>query len=120
MVNGDSVAYGYDDDGLVTTAGALSLSRDIRNGLMTGSMLGSVSTANGYNEFGELISMDTEGNVALDLTVLGQNITSDILLIRGNFAGASGVAVNGVAMTVAAERRCQRGSYVAQSRGSTQ
>lgn len=100
-VNGDSVAYGYDDDGLVTTAGALSLSRDIRNGLMTGSMLGSVSTANGYNEFGELISMDTEGNVALDLTVLGQNITSDILLIRGNFAGASGVAVNGVAMTVA-------------------
>ncbi|MGE3481883.1 MAG: PKD domain-containing protein, partial [Gammaproteobacteria bacterium] len=100
-VNGNSVAYVYDDDGLVTTAGALTLSRDVRNGLMTGSMLGSVSATNGYNEFGELTSMDTQGNVALDLAVLGQDITSDVLRISGNFAGASAVAVNGVAMTLA-------------------
>jgi RHS repeat-associated protein len=99
-INLDSVSFLYDDDGLLTVAGALSVGRDPTNGLITGTTLGSVTTANSYNEFGELISMGTQGNAALDLTVIGQNITSDTLLISGNIADASAVVVNGVSMTL--------------------
>lgn len=52
-VNGDSIAYTYDDDGLLTGAGDLTLSRDAQNGLLTGTTLGSVSSSITYNPFGE-------------------------------------------------------------------
>ena len=52
-VNGDSIAYTYDDDGLLTGAGDLSLSRDAQNGLLTGTTLGSTASSITYNPFGE-------------------------------------------------------------------
>jgi RHS repeat-associated protein len=52
--DGDSVSYGYDDDGLLTSAGELTISRDAQNGMMTGSTIGSVSDSITYNVFGEL------------------------------------------------------------------
>ena len=52
-VNGDSIAYTYDDDGLLTGAGALTLSRDAQNGLLTGTALGSTASSIAYNLFGE-------------------------------------------------------------------
>jgi RHS repeat-associated protein len=52
----DSVAFGYDDDGLLTSAGAITLSRNAANGLLTGTTLGSVTTGQSYNAFGELAS----------------------------------------------------------------
>jgi YD repeat-containing protein len=52
--DGDSVSYGYDDDGMLTSAGSLTISRDARNGMMTGSTIGSVSDSITYNGFGEL------------------------------------------------------------------
>jgi RHS repeat-associated protein len=52
--DGDSVNYGYDDDGLLTSAGELTISRDAQNGMMTGSTIGSVSDSITYNVFGEL------------------------------------------------------------------
>jgi len=43
-VNGNPVNYQYDDDGLLTTAGNLSLTRSAQNGLLTATQLGDVST----------------------------------------------------------------------------
>jgi YD repeat-containing protein len=54
-VNGaDIVDYGYDRDGLVTSAGSLSITRRSDNGIITGSMLGQVSTTQSVNAFAEL------------------------------------------------------------------
>ncbi|NLW49119.1 MAG: RHS repeat protein, partial [Firmicutes bacterium] len=52
--DGNTVSYGYDDDGLLTSAGSLTISRDAQNGMMTGSTIGSVSDSVTYNGFGEL------------------------------------------------------------------
>lgn len=51
---GDNVSYGYDDDGLLTSAVSLTISRDEQNGLITGSTIGSVSDSITYNSFVEL------------------------------------------------------------------
>jgi RHS repeat-associated protein len=55
-VNGTTVNYAYDNDGLITNAGALSLTRDAQHGLLTSTALGTVSTTHQYNGFGELAS----------------------------------------------------------------
>jgi len=53
-VNGaDEIAYGYDADGLLTQAGNLTLKRDVQNGLLTGTELGSLTDGYTYNGFGE-------------------------------------------------------------------
>ena len=56
-VNGDAVSYGYDADSLLIQAGALSLSRDPQNGLLSGTTLDSIKTTRRYNAFGELASL---------------------------------------------------------------
>jgi RHS repeat-associated protein len=51
---GNAIAFQYDDDGLLTRAGALTLSRNAQNGLLTGTSLGSLTQSLGYNAFGEI------------------------------------------------------------------
>lgn len=51
-----SVALSYDADGLLATAGALTLTRDPQNGMLTGTTLGGVTETIVYNEFGEVKS----------------------------------------------------------------
>jgi hypothetical protein len=46
----------YDHDSLLTAAGALTLSRDVQNGRLTGTTLGSISDTLSYNEFAEPLS----------------------------------------------------------------
>jgi len=53
-INGDAINYGYDNDNLMTQAGSLTLNRNLQNGLLTGSALGSTTTSRSYNAFGEL------------------------------------------------------------------
>ena len=53
VVGTDSVSFRYDSDGLLTGAGALTLTRDPRNGLLTGTTRGSLTMSQGYNAFGE-------------------------------------------------------------------
>jgi RHS repeat-associated protein len=54
-VNGGApVQFQYDHDGLLTQAGSLSLSLDPATGLLNGTTLGSITTANQYDPFGEL------------------------------------------------------------------
>ncbi|HEX8204348.1 MAG TPA: RHS repeat-associated core domain-containing protein, partial [Isosphaeraceae bacterium] len=53
-VNGVAITYGYDRDGLLTRAGSLTLSRDTRNGRLTGTSLGVVADTVNYTALGEL------------------------------------------------------------------
>jgi RHS repeat-associated protein len=53
-INGASViAYGYDPDGFVTTAGALTIARDPGTGAISGTTLGSVNDTRSYDAFGQ-------------------------------------------------------------------
>ncbi len=56
-VNGSTtVAFGYDNDSLLTNAGAETLTRRTDNGLISGTTLGTVTDTRSYNPFGELAS----------------------------------------------------------------
>ncbi len=48
-----AVAYGYDSDGLLTSAGALSLTRHAANATLSTTTLGQVSSTHSYNGFAE-------------------------------------------------------------------
>ena len=62
-VNGGStITYQYDNDGLLTSAGTLGISRNTQNGMITGTTLGGVSDLLGYNGFGELVNYTASHN----------------------------------------------------------
>lgn len=69
-VNGaNSISYAYDNDGLLTGAGSLTISRDSQNGLITGSSLGSVTDSFAYSSFGEAsrYTASVSGSTLLDV-----------------------------------------------------
>ncbi|HEY2092950.1 MAG TPA: RHS repeat-associated core domain-containing protein [Thermoanaerobaculia bacterium] len=53
---GNAISFGYDNDGLLLSAGALTLRRDSGNGLLIGATLGNLTDTYGYNSFGEVTS----------------------------------------------------------------
>jgi RHS repeat-associated protein len=59
---GNTINFKYDNDGLLIQAGDLLLSRDTKNGLAMGIALGRVTTAWGYNGFGESVSSSAAYN----------------------------------------------------------
>ena len=62
-VNGsNTVAYGYDNDGLLTQAGDLVIAHNPSNGMVTGTTLGDVTTSYDYNTYGELSDYSAEYN----------------------------------------------------------
>ncbi|MEX0730375.1 MAG: SMP-30/gluconolactonase/LRE family protein, partial [Aquisalimonadaceae bacterium] len=64
-VNGSRcVNFSYDADGLLTGAGDLALSRSPASGLLTGTALGGVATAESHNAFGEPAAYTATGNGA--------------------------------------------------------
>lgn len=70
-VNGlNPIAYSYDADGLMTKAGALTISRKANNGLRTRSTLGGVKDTLTYNGFGEVTKYQAtyNGNPLLSLS----------------------------------------------------
>jgi RHS repeat-associated protein len=65
-VNGATISLAYDDDGLLTRAGALTLQRSAANGAIQGTSLGAVSTSANYTGFGELDQLTgSQGGVRL-------------------------------------------------------
>lgn len=54
IVAGKTFTFNYDADRLLTGAGSQAIVRDAANGYITGTQLGGISTAQSYNEFGEL------------------------------------------------------------------
>ncbi|MGK5095116.1 RHS repeat-associated core domain-containing protein [Deltaproteobacteria bacterium TL4] len=88
-VNGEYVInFQYDNDGLLTQAGDLTLSRNEQNGFLTGTTLSSVTTTQTYNTYGELktynaaFSGSTLFNVQYTRDKLGR-ITQKIETIEG-------------------------------------
>jgi RHS repeat-associated protein len=60
------VHFQYDQDGLLTTAGDLTLTYDPHNGQLTGTTLGKVSDSTGYDSFGAATGYQaTAGSAAL-------------------------------------------------------
>jgi RHS repeat-associated protein len=55
-INGNPVNYQYDNDGLLTNAGDLSLTHHGQNGLLEATQLGNLSTGRTHNTFGEMAS----------------------------------------------------------------
>jgi RHS repeat-associated protein len=51
---GMGVSFGYDNDDLLITAGALSLTNDPQSGLLTGTTLASITDQWSYNDLGEV------------------------------------------------------------------
>ena len=47
----NTITFGYDNDGLMTSAGTLSLSYNATNGFLVGTTLGSVNDTFAYNAF---------------------------------------------------------------------
>lgn len=55
------ISLDYDNDNMLTNAGNLNITRDSqRNGLITGTALGNITTIQDYNTFGELESLDAK------------------------------------------------------------
>ena len=52
-VNGSPIPYSYDQDSLLKQAGALTLTRDSRDGQLIGSTLGNITDTTSYDSFGE-------------------------------------------------------------------
>jgi len=48
-----SISYGYDADGLLTSAGSLALHRDAASGFITSATLGRLSESRTYSQYGE-------------------------------------------------------------------
>jgi RHS repeat-associated protein len=60
-----SINFTYDDDGLATQVGAISLTHDLQNGLLTGTTLGLVTDNYVYSRFGETFSYTAKYDGAL-------------------------------------------------------
>jgi len=52
-VNGAPVSFGYDADGLLGSAGPMTISREAATGRISGTALGVVTTAQSANAYGE-------------------------------------------------------------------
>ncbi|MDQ3281208.1 MAG: IPT/TIG domain-containing protein [Acidobacteriota bacterium] len=59
-VNGSAVAFQYDSDGLLTTAGALTIERNPFSGAVQRSVIGNVIETWSYNEYGEVVGHNVE------------------------------------------------------------
>ena len=73
-LNGDSIGYRYDADGLLAGVGALTLTRSPQNGLLTGTSLGGITSSVGYNAFGERSGFTYSSGGA---TLFGTSYTRD-------------------------------------------
>src|SRR5262249_49774323 len=58
---GASISYAYDDAGRVTTAGAMTITRDPKTGWISTKKLGSLTESFSYNQFGEQVGITVVG-----------------------------------------------------------
>ncbi|MBT3037525.1 MAG: hypothetical protein KME37_01170 [Candidatus Thiodiazotropha sp. (ex Codakia orbicularis)] len=101
IVNNELIDMNYDQDGLLTRSGDLSLVRNSDNGLVTATGLGEIDSITTYNGFGEKESERyTTSTVILDGVIEGQSISADRLQIAGRIGGAGTININGLAMQV--------------------
>jgi RHS repeat-associated protein len=73
---GNSITFQYDPDSLLTSAGALTLTRNAEHGLLTGTTLGNVTDTYTYSPFGELATYQANYSAS---PLLGVTYTRDPL-----------------------------------------
>lgn len=95
-VNGLATNYDYDNDGLLTKAGELQITRGDVDELPIKTGLSNVESTLVYNGFEELIS-DTyrsQGDADVQISLNTAGISEDPLLIRGLVSGAGSITIN--------------------------
>ncbi len=91
-----SVTFGYDNDGLLMTAGDTTFTRVAATGLLESSTVASVATSFGYNGFGELTShATTVGGAPIYAATLGRDAGGRIAQQAETLAGTTTVDVYG-------------------------
>jgi len=104
-VNGSTIAFSYDNDGLLTGAGSLLITRNTENGLLTGTALGSLTTSHSYNAFGEPVETalleNTSAAMHLDLSTRAVN--DPMVRVHADVAGAARITVNDVELVRAGD-----------------
>lgn len=118
--NAESISRVYDGDGLLTRIGTLDLNRDMQNGLLRTSRLGSVGTVHDYNAFGEPMHYrvidTTPAQPRLSLTPSVDEVTDPVVSIEAELEGAVEVRVNQQALTPMGNGRFA-GTYTLPSTG---
>jgi YD repeat-containing protein len=61
-----TAGYTYDNDGLLLSAGDMTITRDTESGMVTGTALDTVTTTQTYNQFGEIETFDA-GDYSYDI-----------------------------------------------------
>jgi len=101
-VNGaNTTSFAYDQDNLLTQAGAMTIERSPEHGLVTGTSLGSTTTARSHNGFGELATYQAVANAeslvqwaytrdALGRITAQQETVGDLTIIYGYQYDAAG------------------------------
>lgn len=89
-VNGAAINFGYDADGLLTSAGALTLTRSAENGLLSGTSINTISDSFAYDQFGAINSYTA---TAAGTSLFSQSYVRDdagrIIVKTETFAGAT-------------------------------
>lgn len=99
-VNGQSITYGYDNDGLLTAAGSLLITRNTENGLLTTTALGSLTTRHSYNAFGEPVetALLENASAAVHLELSPGVVNVPMVRVQADVVGAARIMVNGIEM----------------------
>lgn len=90
-VNGASVSFGYDDDGLLLGSGALTIGRVVATGLPTTATIGSLSDAYTFNTLSEIAS---------DTLKAGSSTIFSLSYLRDNGGRISSVTENSGSQSV--------------------
>jgi RHS repeat-associated protein len=111
---GNTVSFTYDSDGLLTSAGSLTMILDPKDGLITGTTLGSATDSRKYDAFGGLteytakhganvlfsdtLTRDGDGRISSKTETIGAN--KNIYVYTYDLSGRlTGVAKNGVSLS---------------------
>lgn len=97
LINGGNpINFGYDNDSLLTSAGALTLTRNPQNGLLTGTTLGNVTDSWSYSNFAEPTSHTASvGGTPIYSTTFIRDKLSRITSMTETIQGVSGTYVYG-------------------------
>jgi len=88
--DGISASFAYDPDGLLTLAGAETITRDPASGRLSGTSLGAVTTATSYNGYGEVASFSATVNGSPVFSWdLGRDPSGRIVSKTDHFTGAT-------------------------------
>jgi RHS repeat-associated protein len=103
----NTIGFSYDNDGLVSKAGALTVHRNSQNGLIMGTTLGGATDSRTYNSFGELTgyaasyngtaldtvtyTRDADGRVSEKMEAIGRSTSTYIYSydLSGRLAGVT-------------------------------